>query len=946
MFNKLLQRQISKFYGNIDEIPEKSLELLKIISESYDHNERDRSMLERSIEISSGELVELNNKLRKETVELKKTHNELNTLFENIDDVFFTVDIINNKILQISPSCEKMYGHTIKDFYANPNLWFDVIIEKDKHIIQSNHSVMNAGKRFTQQYRIVRQDKNLRYIETKITPTLNENGILIRIDGISTDITERKRAEKKAHQSEVRFRKLVENSHDGIALLDPNGKLNYVSPSAFNILGYLPEELVGKDPLDYTYPDDKERLVNILQGLFTRYGETDHAIYRMKSKNGEWRWINSNITNMLNEASINAIVFNYEDITERVNAELQIESDRRNSEALINSTNDLMWSIDTKGKLIKANKAFISLMQLISGVVFKSGDIMDDIPGIPLENKKRWEPHYFNAFNGVGQVFEECNNFNGHEIWNEISMQPIFENNEVTGVSCFSRNITESKKSLQHIKQSEETMAEAQRLAHFGSWELSLVETENNSLNTLRWSDEVFRIFGYEPGGYDSTLLNFFNAVHIEDRLFVTKAMEKALKYNSKYNIDHRVTRPSGEVRWVRENGTIIIDERTMLPQKMIGTIEDITERKNAELAQKKAEANLRNILENTDTAYVLLDTKSVVLSFNHLAIELSQQQTGNVIKEGVNYIDMMLDHRKAEVQIKIDALLAQHYKISYETVYTDKKGKEQWLFVSMNPIFNDDKELLGLSIAARNITERKLLELERIKITSDITQRNKDLEQFTYIVSHNLRSPVASILGLSIVLDTPGIDEKTRKECLKGFVSSVKNLDNTIIDLNYILQARKEISEKKELVKFEDIVSSIKESIANIITKENVKINVDFSHINEMFTLKSYLYSIFYNLISNSIKYRKTTDSPVIEIISKRVDKKIVIVFSDNCIGIDMKEHGDKVFGLYKRFHMNIEGKGMGLYMVKTQVETLGGKVGIKSEVNHGTEITLEFET
>ncbi|MEO6426383.1 MAG: ATP-binding protein [Bacteroidia bacterium] len=104
-------------------------------------------------------------------------------------------------------------------------------------------------------------------------------------------------------------------------------------------------------------------------------------------------------------------------------------------------------------------------------------------------------------------------------------------------------------------------------------------------------------------------------------------------------------------------------------------------------------------------------------------------------------------------------------------------------------------------------------------------------------------------------------------------------------------------------------------------------------------------MYSIFYNLISNSIKYRKSNETPIIDITSKRVDKKIVIVFNDNCIGIDMKEHGDNVFGLYKRFHLNVEGKGMGLYMVKTQVETLGGKVGMKSEVNRGTEITLEFE-
>ncbi|MDP1800485.1 MAG: PAS domain S-box protein [Bacteroidota bacterium] len=946
MFNKLLQRQLTKFYGSLNDIPEEQLALLKIISESYDHSERDRSMLERSIEISSKEMVELNDKLRKETIELKKTHSELKTLFDNIDDVFFTVDMTNYKLLQMSSNCEKMYGYPIECFYETPNLWFDVVIEKDKHIIQNNYPTMHAGQRFTQQYRISRKDGNLRYLETKITPTLNENGQLIRIDGISTDITERKRAEKKAHQSETRFRKLVENSHDGIALLGSHRKLIYVSPSVFRILGYTSDELMEADLMDYIHPNDKERVTKALEDIITRYGETENIIYQVKSKNGVWRWLNSSITNMLHESSIKAIVFNYGDITERINAELQIEYDRRNSEALINSTNDLMWSIDTKGKLIKANKAFISLMELISGVSFKSGDVLDSIPGISAENKKRWEHYYFKAFSGESQVFEECNNFNEQEIWNEISMQPIFENNEVTGVSCFSRNISESKKSLEIIKRSEEMMAEAQRIAHFGSWEMSLIESENNSLNTLKWSDELYRIFGRKRSEYESNIKNFFAVVHPDDRDIVTGAMEKALKENSKYNIEHRVVLPNGEIRWVVENANITVNEKTMMPQKMIGTVEDITYRKKAELAQKKAEANLRNILENTDTAYVLLDLDATVLSFNHLAKDLSVTHSGKAIKEGVNYIDIMLDNRKLEVRTMIDSVITLKNKISYETKYVDNHKKEQWLFVSITPILNDDKELFGLSVAARNITNRKIFELERAKITTELTQRNKDLEQFTYIVSHNLRSPVASILGLANVLTSQGMTEEVRNECIKGFVTSVKNLDNTIIDLNYILQARKEISEKKELVEFSTIVRSIKESIGNLITKEEVKIDVDFSSINEMYTLKSYIYSIFYNLISNSIKYRKLTETPIIKITSKQVDGKLIIVFSDNCIGIDMEEHGDKVFGLYKRFHLNVEGKGMGLYMVKTQVETLGGKVSLTSKVNVGTEITLEFNS
>jgi signal transduction histidine kinase len=110
------------------------------------------------------------------------------------------------------------------------------------------------------------------------------------------------------------------------------------------------------------------------------------------------------------------------------------------------------------------------------------------------------------------------------------------------------------------------------------------------------------------------------------------------------------------------------------------------------------------------------------------------------------------------------------------------------------------------------------------------------------------------------------------------------------------------------------------------------------------MQTLKSYLYSIFYNLISNSIKYRQADQLPVITIISYLKEDKIEIHYADNGLGIDLKNRAEQVFGLYKRFHSHTEGKGMGLFMVKTQVEALGGKINIESEVNVGTNYVLEF--
>ena len=104
-------------------------------------------------------------------------------------------------------------------------------------------------------------------------------------------------------------------------------------------------------------------------------------------------------------------------------------------------------------------------------------------------------------------------------------------------------------------------------------------------------------------------------------------------------------------------------------------------------------------------------------------------------------------------------------------------------------------------------------------------------------------------------------------------------------------------------------------------------------------------MHSIFNNLIRNSIKYRNPDQQPLITIKSTKENGKIILTFKDNGLGIDLNKHGTKVFGLYKRFHTHLKGKGIGLFMVKAQVEALGGQITIASEINKGTEFTIIFE-
>lgn len=181
----------------------------------------------------------------------------------------------------------------------------------------------------------------------------------------------------------------------------------------------------------------------------------------------------------------------------------------------------------------------------------------------------------------------------------------------------------------------------------------------------------------------------------------------------------------------------------------------------------------------------------------------------------------------------------------------------------------------------------------------------------------------------------------------MNGIADSVKKIDDVIIDLNNIINTKTTLNKKKETVYFSQLVLDITAGITNIADNDDLNIKTDFSAADGMTTVKNYIHSIFYNLISNSIKYRRQSVPLAIEINSRKVKDKIELTFKDNGMGIDLNKKGDQVFGLYKRFHPELtEGKGIGLFMVKTQVEALGGKITVSSEVNAGTAFRIEFES
>lgn len=212
---------------------------------------------------------------------------------------------------------------------------------------------------------------------------------------------------------------------------------------------------------------------------------------------------------------------------------------------------------------------------------------------------------------------------------------------------------------------------------------------------------------------------------------------------------------------------------------------------------------------------------------------------------------------------------------------------------------------------------------------------------QFNYIVSHNLRAPVANLLGMTQLLNASMDIEEITRIC-NYIAQSARALDDTIKDLNIILSARSSLNEKIEEFSLSEITDAVCQNLENQIREAGATVILQIApDANRMRSIKSYIQSALLNLVSNAVKYR--SEAPLqINISACKIGSAYQIKISDNGLGIDLEKHGDNIFGLYKRFHKHIEGKGLGLHMTRTQIESMNGEIAVESTPGIGTEFTI----
>jgi signal transduction histidine kinase len=246
---------------------------------------------------------------------------------------------------------------------------------------------------------------------------------------------------------------------------------------------------------------------------------------------------------------------------------------------------------------------------------------------------------------------------------------------------------------------------------------------------------------------------------------------------------------------------------------------------------------------------------------------------------------------------------------------------------------------IVGICI---DVTNLRLAEQEKAKLLENVLKQNKELEDFAFVISHRLRSHSSKLSTVSSVFKNPAVNDLLRNQLIDEVEKEAQLLDETLRDLTEIIAVGDSKKVEAEWLNVLDVVNASIDSLQPAMEQHKVVIHVDVTNQLQIFGVRSYLENVVFQLLHNALKFRNVERQLEIKISAEESADALKLSFADNGIGIDLERHHNKLFGLYRKFHTHIEGKGIGLHLAKKQLELMDGKIEVESVLNEGTQFTL----
>ncbi len=748
-------------------------------------------------------------------------------------------------------------------------------------------------------------------------------------------------------QAERDFARLIIDSlGQGLVLMNSRLRFEYVNPAYAAMVGRRPEEIIGKTPFDLSDASDHARI----QASLDRRQRGEPHTYDLRLKHADGRSIDVlvTVTPRYSEGTVNGSIVVVTDVSDHKRIEAELRHSREQAERqsrILEQTQSTArvggWELDLRTGAMYWTREMHRLLEVdpdtFEVTVEKATAIyapehQDRVSAVVQRAVALGEPYVLDV---------EIITYGGRRLWVRTAAQPVFKDGNPIKLYGSFQDISEQKRAEEQLRR-----AEAEYRSLYENVPIGIYRSTRDG-SQAHVNPYLVRLNGFQTEAEQIAAIKDIGQDWYVDPTRRAAFVEAIERDGEVINFESEIRRPTtGERLWITENARAIRDADGNATQYE-GSVLDITDRKRIELALESERQFATSVMNAMGQGLTVTGLDGRFIYVNAACAHLLGCKPEEII--GLTPMDFIVESDHPIFQTALKAR-ATGERTSYETTLRRRDGGTVVVLITGVARFDQGK-MVGSIATLTDLTALRQREQELREVNQELASKNREMETFTYSVSHDLKAPLRGIDGYSRILledYSDKLDDEGRR-FLRTIRSATEQMNQLITDLlAYSRLERRALSDAP--INLSELVGAV---IAQRLRDANGReptLLLDLPPLTIVRGDRDGLAQAVRNLVDNAFKFTRDAEQPQIEVRAERIqaeqdDSVVRLSVRDNGVGFDMQYH-DKIFGIFTRLHRaeDYPGTGVGLALVRKAMERMGGRVWAESQPGAGATFYLEL--